>query len=654
MNKNQENYKKALDQIYPSEELKENTFKKASPKPRVKKPIFMKYLAACAVFVLCFSLGAVYLNYKNPQTPKKENQKQEKTIAQVENDLPRFESMEELRTAIEENQTKYYYNGVISSSIDSVAEDASSGQTKEESIDYSKTNTQVEGVDEADIVKTEGKNIYYVTEKKVYIIDAKNLKILSTIDYDTDNNNKFYPTELYINENKLVVLGTGYESNTKKENYEEEDIIYDYAYSNVDNYTKAIVYDVSNREKPSKEREVTLDGTYDTSRMINDNIYLISSKRIYSYYIDEMTDEQILPTVKDSANEEKVIDCTEIAYFEETNNNSFMIVAGFNINDKKEVQTETFFGASDTVYSSQENLYITQTQYKYILRSEKLTTTIYKFNLENSQIKLQAKAEVDGSLNDQFSMDEYKGNLRIATTKGYDISAENQLYILDENLEEIGKIENLAKGEKIYSVRFIGKMGYIVTFEQIDPLFVIDLSNPHNPEVKGELKIPGYSSYLHPYDETHIIGIGYNTKSNGYGGVTNDNMKMSMFDISDVQNPKELFSIDIGKGNTYSEITSNHKALFYSKDKNLIGFPVEYSDNNSYKYTYTNKFEIFKIDLEKGFEKYGSLKEKDDDNYYNNIERAIYIEQTLYVLSTEQITTYNLETLEKEQELELD
>ncbi|MCX4275311.1 MAG: beta-propeller domain-containing protein, partial [Candidatus Gastranaerophilales bacterium] len=151
--------------------------------------------------------------------------------------------------------------------------------------------------------------------------------------------------------------------------------------------------------------------------------------------------------------------------------------------------------------------------------------------------------------------DEYDGNLRVATTNGYDEESENQLYILDENLKEIGKIENLAKGEKIYSVRFIGKIGYIVTFKQIDPLFVIDLSNPTAPVVKGELKIPGYSSYMHPYDETHIIGIGYNTKSNGYGGVTNANMKMSMFDVSDLENPKEMFNINIGEKYASSEIT---------------------------------------------------------------------------------------------------
>ena len=137
----------------------------------------------------------------------------------------------------------------------------------------------------------------------------------------------------------------------------------------------------------------------------------------------------------------------------------------------------------------------------------------------------------------------------------------NNLYVLNEKLEVIGKIEDLAKDEKIYSARFVGDKGYVVTFKQIDPLFVIDLSDPNNPEVKGALKIPGYSSYLHPYDDNHIIGIGYNTKTNKYGNVTNTNMKMAMFDVSDLENPKEIFSVDIGDENGYvsSDINYNHK-----------------------------------------------------------------------------------------------
>lgn len=190
---------------------------------------------------------------------------------------------------------------------------------------------------------------------------------------------------------------------------------------------------------------------------------------------------------------------------------------------------------------------------------------------------------------------------------------------------------------------------YMVTFKQIDPLFVIDLSDPTNLVVKGELKIPGYSSNLHPYDETHIIGIGYNTKSNPYGGITNSSMKMSMFDVSDLENPKEIFHIDMGEESVYSEITRNHKVLFYHKDKNLIGFPITYREIDA-KFR-KNGLAMYKIDLKKGFEKYGEIEES--ANYKTNIKRAIYIGDRLYTLSDTDVVSYDLNTVEKIEELEL-
>ena len=246
-------------------------------------------------------------------------------------------------------------------------------------------------------------------------------------------------------------------------------------------------------------------------------------------------------------------------------------------------------------------------------------------------------------------MDEYEGNLRIATTDYSGEKTINQVYILDESLKEIGKIENMAPDEKIYSVRFIGKIGYVVTFKQIDPLFVLDLSDPRNPTIKGELKIPGYSSYLHPYDENHIIGIGYNTETNRYGGTTNTSIKMSMFDISDLENPKEMFNISIGNRYSYSEVANNHKALFYNKNRNLIGFPVTIREN-SYKDD-TNNFILFEIDLENGFKEYGRIAQKID--YRTNIDRAIYIKDKLYTLADYQIVSYDLNTLEKINVLDL-
>jgi len=657
---NKDYYKNAMEQIHAKKELKEKTLEKINQnKKKPSKVMYIKYLAACATLVLVLSGGLFYFNKWNQSN--RENPIPTTKIASKENDLPRFKDINQLKKVLKENyesevQTKSILQDTIT--FDSAAsiksESATQGADKQESTkqlstnNYSKTNVQVENVDEADIVKTDGEYIYYISNGNVYIVNADSLEIETKIEI-TEKNGTFNPSELYINKNKLILLGNSNEYNeekTKQRETVEEDI-----YRIGTNYmAKAIVYDISNKKSPKQIRKISLDGNYVESRMIGENVYFISNK--YINYYKGITDDELLPIIKDSVarTETKKIDCTDIAYFEDTQNYSYMIVAGFNINNKDEINTETFFGASDTIYASEKNLYITQSIYKDSFFSNKTENIIYKFNLNNSQIKLQCKGKVDGNLNNQFSIDEYDGNLRIATTLGYDEESTNQLYVLDENLKEIGKIDDLAKGEKIYSVRFIGKIGYIVTFEQIDPLFIIDLSNPTKPVVKGELKIPGYSSYLHPYDETHIIGIGYNTKDNGYGGVKNANMKMSMFDVSDLENPKEMFNIDIGEENVYSEITSNHKALFYNKEKNLIGFPVNSRENYA-RYS-TNSLAIYKIDLEKGFEKYGSIEQKSD--YKTNIKRAIYIDDKLYTLSNNEIVLYDLNTVEKLKEIELD
>ena len=250
-------------------------------------------------------------------------------------------------------------------------------------------------------------------------------------------------------------------------------------------------------------------------------------------------------------------------------------------------------------------------------------------------------------------MDEYDGNLRIATTAyDKDGNTTNNLYILDENLNKLGSIENMAKDEKIYSVRFIGKTGYIVTFKQIDPLFVIDLSNPEKPEIKGELKIPGYSSYLHPYDDTHIIGIGRNTEETTYGSTVSTNMKMSMFDIADLENPKEMFSVSIGGRGTYSEILSNHKALFFNKEKNLIGFPITIYEEEPSKSRVTGAI-IYEINLNEGFIEKGVIESSKNTsqyytyNYDKEIKRIIYIDDKIYAFSNELMKVVNMDTLEE-------
>lgn len=658
---NKGNYKKALDEIHASDDLKNKTFEKINKSP--SKIVYFKYLSAiAAVFVICLiSANLIEVNESSKEKISYENDNIKSKDIDTENNLPRFSNIEELKEILKENSNIYRKDFGINKEMvieDSVAQEKSITKTVETSdTNYSTTNVQVENVDEADIVKTDGEYIYYVVYNNIYIVKADELEIISKIEYDSNEHNTFSPTEIYINKDKLIVLGNYYEYesvNTKNEDIVSDGkITSDYVSIRNNSAAKAIVYDIKNKEVPKIEREVLLDGNYINSRMINDNIYLISTKN--AYYYDGLEESEILPKVKDTVKSEeyKYINCTDIIYFKNTNNYSYMIVGGFNINNKEEVNTETFFGASSDIYASENNLYITQTNYDSFYKNENPKTIIYKFNLDNSNIVLQCKGEIEGTLNNQFSMDEYEENLRIATT--YTITNNNssedvnRLYVLDKNLEEIGRIDDLAIGEKIYSVRFIGKTGYIVTFKEVDPLFVIDLSNPTNPIVKGELKIPGYSSYLHPYDENHIIGIGYNTKDNGYGGIKNSNMKISMFDVSDLENPKEMFSIDIGKGNEYvhSDIIYNHKALFYNKEKNLIGFPVTiYEENYNYN---KNGFIIFKVNLENGFEKYGEILNEND--YNENVQRVIYIDDTLYTLSNTNIISYDLNTIEKKKDI---
>lgn len=660
---NKDYYKKALDQIRASDELKNSTLEEIR-KRKNRKYNFYRYATILVVAIIICTV--YFINFRNPDIQKiaKNSNEEIKEVEKIENDLPRFASMEELRNVLENNNSNSRQAKSMNQEI--LDDTVITSETQEQNdilSDYSMTNIQVAGVDEADIVKTDGEFIYYISNQKIYIL-SKNLELVSTIDNINNEKEKFIPKELYINNDKLIILGnyskfsTNNISNKNTEIIdidESQEILTDDVIINSENFAKAMVYDINKKDSPKLIREVGLDGFYINSRMINDNIYFVSSKNIL--YNNNLKDEEILPYTEDSIRDEnkKMISYSDIAYFKDVNTYNYMIVGGFNINNSEEVQTETFFGASDNIYANKENLYITELK----IENNMDKTIIYKFKLGENGIILECKGEVEGYLNNQFSMDEYEGNLRVATTiikneiyydstdttivMGTNQDVSNKLTILDDNLKEIGKIENMAQDEKIYAVRFIGKIGYIVTFKQTDPLFVIDLSDPTNPIIKGELKIPGYSSYLHPYDDTHIIGIGYNTKENSSGGIVNTNMKISMFDISDLENPREMYTMDIGEKYVYSELEYNHKALFINKDKNLIGFPLTYNGKNS--------FILIKINLENGFEKYNEITK--ELNYKTNINRGIYINSVFYTLAENEIISYDLNTMKEQNKLEL-
>lgn len=654
-------YIEAINEINADENLKNNTLQKMKDaKKKKKKPNLIYSLAlATIVFIIAISIAVPINHNKNTTDPIKQ--------VKEENGLPKVESFENLYNIVEkqnnENKDSQKNGNLLEDTTNTVLR---------ESYDYSKTNNQVEGVDEADIVKTDGEYIYYVTEEKVVIVNATeptNMKITSEIKYEKEQTQ---PKEIFVNGNKLIIVEQKYNYNNEMN---ENSVMYDMLYPLEEN-TNVKIYNIENKNKPVMEREIQIEGGYLSSRMVGENVYVLSNKYIYSELLEkdkeELNENDYKPKYLDTASskEAKCIEYSDISYFPESGDNAFLNVAGFNINNNEPANIETYLGAGTEVYASQNNLYVAKVKYEY--KDEKLygyydnyniNTYIYKFKLENSKVEYVSTGSVPGEVLNQFSMDEKDGNFRIATTNSTNLKEENRtnnLYILNENLKMIGSLENLAKGEKIYSVRFLDNKAYMVTFVQTDPLFVIDLSEPTNPILLGELKIPGYSTYLHPYDENHIIGFGENTKTKEDGNVVTIGMKMALFDVTNPTSPKEMYSTNIGDSGTYSELLYNHKSLLFSKEKNIIAFPISISEGENY---HSNlKFQgaiVYGLDLENGFNLKGKIAHMqitegyNDYDYTKEVERIIYIDNNLYTLSEGLIKTTNMDNMEEKGSIEI-
>ncbi len=296
-------------------------------------------------------------------------------------------------------------------------------------------------------------------------------------------------------------------------------------------------------------------------------------------------------------------------------------------------------------------------------------TMIYKFSLKDGSIAFQNQGSVPGRLLNQFSLDEFGGNLRVATTKGASwgrTTSSNNVFILGSDLKPRGNIQDIAPGETIYSVRFMGKKGYMVTFRTIDPLFVFDLANPDAPKILGKLKIPGYSDYLHPMDENHLIGIGKNAvESEDKSFAWQQGMKMAVFDVTDVENPKELWKAEIGDRGTDSPALHDHKAFLYSADKQLLALPIQLAElpasvkndparsGSEYgDFTFQGAY-IYRLTLDKGFELLGRISHHEDSqaylksgyywgDYQNNVDRILYADDTLITASDAMLQFHHL------------
>jgi inhibitor of cysteine peptidase len=592
------------------------------------------------------------------------------TVGSQENLASYFEEIIE-----EEKEARSWFGGLkesFSAGEDKATEESVAADKSGGGGDVSETNVQVQGVDEADIVKTDGQSIFQAEHDKVRIIQAvpgAQMKVLSTIRFDGN----FSPNQLFLQDDQLVVIGHQY--NEIYRTY--EDVAKDSLIAPMMQLTTIIVYDVSNPAEPKQVREVKVEGHYVSARKVENLVYLITQHYPDYWLLKENRKIDIRPKYSDTAydSKERSIDYDDIRYFPESRQPNYTLIAALDLDQpKKEVAMTTYLGSGNQLYMSKENLYLAVENYGDMERKDRGVvapdTDVHKFEVKGLDVKYHSSATVPGTVLNQFSMDEHNGYFRVVTTKGYawdeQRPSSNHLYILDKNLKETGKIEELARGERIYSARFMGDRIYMVTFKETDPLFVFDASDPANPKVLGELKIPGFSNYLHPYDENHIIGFGQDTKIVAEKGasqprILTDGVKISLFDVSDMSNPKEKFTEVIGGRGTYSPLNHDHKALLFNKDKDIFAFPISVY-RNSEKNEYEQIFEyqgayVYSIDPATGFKLKSKISHINGEMPYyeeweNQIQRLLYIGDTMYALSAEKITSHKMGSYEKVGELE--
>lgn len=595
--------------------------------------------------------------------------------------------------------------------------------------DYAKTNVQVEGVDEADIVKTDGTYVYLVrnvarsTVEIVQVKPATSVKQIATIALSADASadmaqpsaapGQMMAQELYLDDGKLIVIGTASQSYPYPMPLLRESAKMampgmwpGYGWTPK---TMVKIFDVRTPSTPKLERTLSFDGSSISSRRIGGKLYLITQASVWRYgaipidqdadAVSKATAAELLPGIEDSAkiSTGPAVRCADVVILPRIPSPDYITVSVIPTDSPVgRIQSEVILGSAQNVYASLESLYLAATEYQFNWHARHAAptekTNIFRFAFTDDGVTFKSQGSVPGHILNQFAMDEMDETFRIATTtrevwqpSGNFLPSQNNLYVLNrDSLETVGSITGIAPGETIYSVRFMGKRAYMVTFKTVDPLFVIDLSSPRNPRILGQLKIPGFSDYLHPYDENHLIGFGKEVdESIDKDKVHSENavyytaiqgMKVSIFDVTDVERPIERHKIVIGDRNTTSPLLQNHKALLFEKDRSLLAFPIlvtkadsiapkpgEWTPDPSPIFQGAH---VYDVDVKKGFTLRGTITHYDDPSvflksggyWYNSgrdIERITRVGDSLVTISQAAVRTHTERTLQSQGQVEL-
>ncbi len=598
--------------------------------------------------------------------------------------------------------------------------------------DFTTTNVQEEGVDEADFMKTDGKFIYTLRNNELIIMKswpAEDAEIVSRMPLAGSQ----YPTAMFLKDNRVAIFTQVYEyeqeecdgtGNTPMIPAEEGadvrpgDGPYEcYDYKTLFNGLRITVIDVSDRTNPTVLRGLDIEGYYNNARMIGGDVYVVSNSEAMvpdGYWDLIWNDNNNLPATDWESTEEEIetarnaarpifrqlitnlvqtqgietllpqkrivsaagtasaasdlYKCTDLYLPQQPTTLGMLNITHLKIDDDTSSMSSTGLLAGGwQVYSSAENLYVAMSSRSWWWGwgDADNSSHIHKFSLDgvNNRARYAASGKVDGWLLNQFSMSEYDNHLRVATTDNEFVWNEatqtgteaggNHVIVLKEDngiLVETGSIRNLAPGEQVFSARFMGNKGYVVTFRQTDPLFTFDLTDPTNPLLKGELKINGFSSYIHPMGPNHLLTIGQDATDEGQV----QGVHLQIFDVSDLENPTRTYQhlLSTGPWSSWSEAMWDHHAFTYHAGKEILAIPMNsWEDNGSDPFS---GLVVLRASNTTGFAELGRVSHGDmvvsdcldcgwEYHWWVNVRRSIFMDDYLFSISDVGVKVNDLE-----------
>lgn len=596
--------------LYP-EEMKKRLRKETSSmqKSKYRKRLY----AAGSVAAACVVFAAGLLIWGDRQGQGRNSQTEvswlEDTLADTGGMIRTAESYDEIYGYVEKSVERFRASVVEESASEGDmavgdAGTASSGTEagRSSAENYSQTNVRQEGVDEGDVVKTDGRYLYVLQDDgvTVAIVDTAGGQMETVGRIRLEDGEYIY--EIYLMDGKMILVADSGADNTQE--------------------TEVITYDIQKPAEPKEEGRVIQSGGYQSSRLSDGFVYLFTN-----HYIDLWNEPDprepgtYLPSIND-----KVMEETDIYLPQTERADMYEVIVSIDPDQPDQVKdSKALMSKGGELYVSNENIYYYETIWQ---PSGSTVTAVRRVAYADGKLTGTAQGSFDGYLNDSFSIDEYNGYLRVVST----VDDTNSVYILNEKLEKTGSIEGLAEEERIYSARFMGDIAYFVTFRETDPLFSVDLSDPENPTILGALKIPGFSEYLHFYGEGKLLGIGMEVgeETQVTGGI-----KLTMFDITDPRNVIEKDTVVL-EHIYYTDLFNNYKAVLIEPDQNMIGFSG-YGEGGEIYF-------LFEYDEMNGFT---CRMEEEINGSGSRSARGLYIGQVLYVVQGNVIESYSLEDYQK-------